>query len=185
MKRFLFVATAIILSAAAPVASRSADDPLSQSAATIGRLKVLLDQFGLDAIAARDPEDATRFVAAFYMPGSQLLVVSSPYPIPAVIEKKIAARQYMDAYADLQTVRDRAGQFFVVDMQADGLRQKVKLDDMFDSTSADGKAPVVFDGNAEAQQLTDEDYAARFAADDARYARMLSVLINALARRTT
>jgi hypothetical protein len=185
MKRFLLISAVVVLSASTPAASLSANDPLSRSAATVGRLTVLLDQLRLDAIAARDPEDATRFVAAFYMPGSQLLVVSSPYPIPAVIEKKIAARQYMDAYADLQTIRDHTGQFFVVDMQADGLRQQVRLSDLFDSTSVDGQAPVVFDGKSEEQQLTEEAYEARFAADDARYARMLTVLINELARKTT
>ena len=185
MKRFFFVATALVLFAITPLASRPANDPLSQSAATVGRLTLLLDQFGLDAIAARDPQDATRFVAAFYMRGSQLLVVSAPYPIPALIDKKIAAGQYMEAYADLQTIRDRSGQFFVVDMQADGLRPPAKLDDLFDSTLIDGKTTIVFDDRPETQRLTEEQYAARFAADDARYAQMLTVLINALARRTT
>jgi hypothetical protein len=186
MKRFIFFAAAAVLFATAPVASlASAEDPQSQSAASVGRLRTLLDQLKLDAVAARDSQEPNRFVAAFYLPGSQLLVVSAPYAVPSLLEKKIAAGQYMEAYMDLFSVGDRAGHFFVVDMQADGLRQHVKLDEAFDSTSIEGAAPVAFDGKWDAQTLTEQGYDARFASDDARYARMLTVLIDALTHKTT
>ena len=38
---------------------------------------------------------------------------------------------------------------------------------------------------AQAQKLTEEQYNARFAQDDERYARMLGILRTALARKTT
>ena len=91
----------------------------------------------------------------------------------------------MDAYVDLQSVADHTGHFFVVDMQADGLRKALKLDEAFDSTSVENGAPVSFDGRWEAQKLTEEQYNARFAQDDERYARMLAILRAALARKTT
>src|SRR5688572_18861823 len=120
MKRFTLF-PALVAICALPLVPLSAEDPESQSTAAVESLKALLVQQKLDAVAARDPEQPGRFVAAFYMPGSQLLVVSAPYAVPAVIDKKIAAGQYMDAYVDLQSVADHAGHFFVVDMQADGL----------------------------------------------------------------
>ena len=184
MKRFTLV-PALAVICAMPLVPLSAEDPESQSTAAVESLKALLVQQKLDAVAARDPEQPGRYVAAFYMPGSQLLVVSAPYAVPAAIDKKIAAGQYMDAYVDLQSVGDHSGHFFVVDMQADGLRKALKLDEAFDSTVIEGAAPVAFDGRWQAQKLTEEQYNARFAQDDQRYARMLGILRAALTRKTT
>jgi len=184
MKRFtLYPALSVIFTIS--LVPLAAEDPESQSAAAVVSLKEMLAQQKLDAVAARDPDNAGKYVAAFYMPGSQLLVISAPYAVPAAIDKKIAAGQYMDAYVDLQSVADHAGHFFVVDMQADGLRKALKLDEAFDSTSVENGAPVSFDGRWEAQKLTEEQYNARFAQDDERYARMLGILRAALARKTT
>jgi hypothetical protein len=91
----------------------------------------------------------------------------------------------MDVYVDLQSVADHTGHFFVVDMQADGLRRAPKPDEPFDSTSVESGATVSFDGRWEAQKLTEEQYNTRFAQDDERYARMLGILRAALARKTT
>ena len=55
----------------------------------------------------------------------------------------------------------------------------------FDSTSIEGAPPVAFDGKWDAQKLTEDEYNARFSNDDARYARLLKVLRNALARKAT
>jgi hypothetical protein len=185
MKRFSLLAAFAVL-AILPVASlAAAEDPQSQSAAAVVSLKALLDQHKLDAMAASDPEEPGRYIAAFYMAGSQLLVVSAPYAVPAALDKKIAAGNYMDAYVDLQSVANHKGHFFVVDMQADGLRPQLKLDEAFDSTSTEGAAPVSFDGKWDAQKLTEQDYETRFNKDDARYTRMLTVLVQALSRKGT
>ena len=185
MKRFTLFAAIIVLIAMMPAVAFSAEDPESQSAASVVPLKALLEQQKLDAVAARDPEEPGRFIAAFYVPGSQLLVVSAPYAVPAAIDKKIAAGSYMDAYVDLQSVADHTGHFFVIDMQADGLRTALKRDEAFDSTVIESTSPVSFDGNWGAQKLTEDEYHARFAKDDERYARMLTVLKTALTRKTT
>ena len=186
MKRFTLFAAVVILLAVMPASRVSAvADPQSQSAVTVIRLTALLDQLKLDAVAARDPDEPNRFVAAFYMPGSQLLVVSAPYKVPVLLDKKIAAGTFMDVYADLQSVAVHTGHFFVVDMRADGLTLQPKPDEPFDSSSIAGAIPFAFDGRWEAQKVTEQDYEARFAKDDARYTRMLTVLINALSRKTT
>jgi hypothetical protein len=184
MKRFILF-PALVAICAMPLVTLSAENPESQSAAAVESLKALLVQQKLDAVAARDPEQPGRYLAAYYVPGTQLLVVSAPYAVPAAIDKKIAAGQYMDVYMDLQSVADHTGHFFVVDMQADGLRKAVKLDEAFDSTVVEGSAPVSFDGKWDSQKLTEGQYDERFAQDDERYARILGILRAALARKTT
>jgi hypothetical protein len=157
----------------------------SLSAAPAASLVGLLERLKMDAIVARDPEEPGRYVAALYIPGSQLLVVSAPYPVPAALDKKLLQGLYMDAYQDIQAVRNHQGHFFVVDMLADGLTRISEPDQPFDSTTIDGGSSVTFDGKWEGQQLTEAAYSARFAQDDERYARMLTILRTALARRTT
>jgi hypothetical protein len=163
-----------------PLTAREDPDPESQSARPAAELTALLDQRGMDAIAAADPDDPGRVVAALYFASSQLLVISSPYPVPALLEKQLADRKFMDVYMDIQSARSHEGQFFVMDLQANGLRSSCEVDSPFDSTSRNGGTHVSFDGRFEPQQLTAEQYEVRFGEDDARYARMLTLLANAL-----
>ena len=185
MKRFILFTPLVVVLTAAPAARLSAEDPASLSAGTVGALTTLLDQQKLDAVVAKDPEEPGRYIAALYIRGSQLLVVSAPYKAPAAMDQKIAAGNYMDAYLDLQSVADHTGHFFVVDMQADGLVRAVKQDQAFDSTTIEGAPPVSFDGQWIAQKLTEDQYNARFTKDDERYARMLTILKTAVARKMT
>jgi hypothetical protein len=185
MKRLSFIAGVVFCLTTIPVASLSATDPESRSAGAAASLTSLMNRFQLGAVAAPDPQNPGRYVAAFYMPETQLLVVNAPYSAPRLLDKKIADGQYMDVYADLQSVADRKGHFFVIDMQADGLKREVDKNEPFDSTSIEGAPLVSFDGKWEAQKLTEEAYNARFDRDDAQYARLLNVLSNALARKAT
>ena len=180
MKRFTMSAVLVCLALSALPAA--AEEPLSaQPAAT---LKARMEQLKMDAIAARDPDEPGRYIAALFIPGIQFLVVSAPYPVATAIDKTIAGRQYMDVYIDLQAVRDRTGHFFVEDLQADGVRPS-EPDVACDTTTTNGTTPVVFNGKWDAQRLTQEDYEVRFKRDDERYARMLKALNAALARGIT
>jgi hypothetical protein len=181
MKRFTMSAVLVCLALAAPGLPAAAEEPLSAQPAAI--LKARMEQLKLDAIAARDMDEPGRFIAALFIPGVQFLVVSAPYPVATALDKKIAGRQYMDVYIDLQAVRDRTGHFFVEDLQADGVR--ASGDAACDTVTLNGATPVVFNGKWDAQHLTQEEYDARFKRDDERYARMLKVLNAALARGTT
>jgi hypothetical protein len=185
MKRFTMLGALVVLLAMIPVALQGATDETSESAAPAASLTASLDQLKLEAIVARDPEEPGRYVAALYVPGSLLLVVSAPYPVPAMMDKRIAEGKYMDAYLDIQGQASHQGHFFVVDAQADGLKRACELDHPFDNTLIDGGRPISYDGKWEAQKLTEEEYNSRFSSDDARYARMLKVLTVALSRRTT
>jgi hypothetical protein len=115
------------------------------------------------------------------MPGSQLLVLSSPYAVPSALDKLIADGRYMDAYLNLQSTNRHAGQFFVMELLANGLSSDTGRDQPFDSTARDGNTPVGFDGNWRAQQMSEAQYQGRFTEDEARYTQMLTVLIGALA----
>lgn len=182
MKRVTILVALVLLTVGAAGLRAAGDESLSAPAAAA--LKAQLEQRGLQAIAARDPEEPGRYIAALYVPDVQLLVVSAPYVVPKEIDKKIAAGQYMDVYVELQAVRDRTGHFFVEDLKADGMRPAPEQDLAFDTTTLNGARPVVFNGKWDAQQLTQEDYDTRFRKDDERYARMLVVLSTALGRRT-
>jgi hypothetical protein len=111
----------------------------SQSARAAAALTALLDQHKLEAIAARDPDRPGQVVAALYVPGSQLLVVSAPYPVAAVLDQRLADGEYMDVYLDLQAPLSHDGHFFVVDLLADGLRPTCDRDQPFDSTARNGR----------------------------------------------
>lgn len=195
---------AILLATAAPVAAQDSPSApaalpgipsatafappsaaVSQSADAAARLTALLDATKLDAVASRDPDQPGNFVAALYFPGSQLLVVSGPYSQPALLDKRIAAREFKDVYLDLSTALSHDGQFFVMDMLADGLRPACERDQPFDSTTRNGSGQVEFDGNWKRQQLTEKAYEARFTEDDARYGHLLASLAGVLRRSMT
>lgn len=169
----------------ATAAPASAASGTSQSAAVATKLTALLDELKLEAIAARDPSEPGRYIAALYYKESQLLVVSAPYPVPALLDKKIAEARYMDVYQDLQSGRTHQGIFFVMDLLADGLRRVCERDQPFDTTTKNGNQSISFDGNWTAQQLTEADYDKRFGEDDARYAQMLNALTTVLVRAKT
>ena len=181
MKRLTMSAVLVSLVLAAPGLPAAAEETLSAQPAAA--LKARMEQLKLDAVAARDPDEPGRFIAALFIPGVQFLVVSAPYPVATALDKKIAAREFMDVYVDLQAVRDRSGHFFVEDLLADGMH--ASDDAACDTVTLNGATPVVFNGKWDAQRLTQEEYQARFKRDDERYARMLKVLNAALARGTT
>jgi hypothetical protein len=156
----------------------------SVSAAKAAAVAKLMDQQKLDAVAAQDPDQPSRFVAALYYPGAQLLAVSAGYPSPELLQQRIAARQYRDVYMDLQVPATTNGRLFVMDLQADGLRQ-TRDEGAFDITYANGKNQVSFDGDWKRQGLSREQYDGRFKADDERYARMLAALERELTRSST
>lgn len=193
MKRFkfpalivLFVAFALVHPAAQPIgAGAQIVTQANESAAPAAAVKELFAHLKLDSIAAKDPQEPGRYVAALNIPDSQLLVVSAPYAVPAAMDKLMADGKYMDAYQSLQSVVSHKGHFFVIDMANDGLKRVSDPDQAFDSTSIDGGTPFQFDGKWAERKLTEADYDAKFKKDDERYARMLTILATELRKKTT
>jgi hypothetical protein len=166
-------AVALTLAAAGPASTQG---QTSRSAAPAATLVKLMVQRGIDAVAAPDPAEPGRFVAALCFPGTQLLVVSAKYPVPAVLDQRLSNREYRDVYMELQNEITREGRFFVQDMQANGLTARPAKDMPLDIVYENGVKTISLDGDWKAQGLTAADYDARFGSADRRYADLLAAL---------
>jgi hypothetical protein len=164
---------AIASSAASFVATLVAQE--LQSGPLARELTTLMTRQRLGAIAAKDPESPDRFVAALAFPDVQLLVVSARYAAPLVLEDQIGKRQYNDVYAALQRSSVPESKVFFQDLKADGLHAKSDggVDVMYEHVVHQ----TIVDGNPAKQKLTAAAYAEKLADADARYSRLLSLLI--------
>jgi hypothetical protein len=150
------------------------------SADAARQLTRALDAAGVTAIAAADPAEPGRFVAALYIPGSQLLVVSARHPSVDGVAHRIATRQYREVYLDLQGSPTLQGKFFVQDAAADGILSAEGNGGDLDVLYEDGVTQTLFNGDSEAQDLTSSEYEAKLSSADARYARLLMLLTTAV-----
>jgi hypothetical protein len=146
----------------------------SKTVALASELTGMLERAKLDSIATRQPGSDDTFVAALFFPG-QLLVVSSKYSVPALMNERIAQRNYRDAYIDLNVAVDPTTKVFIEDMGADGIRAR-RTETSFDIYSK-GDTRFPFDGDWKKRKVSEDDYMATFAEADAHYTRMLESLI--------
>ena len=155
---------------AAPAWAR-ADDWKSRAAT-----QALLQQMesrNADAIAARDPEDPTRFIAALRLPG-QLLVVSAVHPSADLVAGRLDRGEYRDVYMDLQATPQQDTKFFVQDLDADGIALEGR-GQAFDIIHEGGTA-LSCDGKWKSTTMKEDEYRQRITTADERYARLLTVL---------
>lgn len=150
----------------------------SQSAAPAKALANLLTERHLDAVAAKDTEEADRFVAALFFPGSQLLVISARCASPARLEALLDRRDFREVYMELGSASIVDSKVFFQDLKADGLW--AGLADGVDIVYEHDAMQTIFDGDWKKHNLTERAYKERFAAADVRYARLLSELVRAL-----
>ena len=148
----------------------------SQSAAKVAAVTRLLDKHKLDAVAAHEDMSTGRFAAALYFPDAQLLVVSALHPQPDVAAQRLAERKYRDVYLDLQGAATQKGRFFVLDMQADGLKRTRESGAAFDQTYINGVDRISYDGDWTGQKMSQSNYDERFKRDDERYVKLLTAL---------
>jgi len=154
----------------------------SKSAPLAKELTQLLDQSKLTTIAAKDSQGEGQYVAAMYFPGSQLLVVGARYAVPVLLDAKLNEEKYMDVYIDLNSASVAGTKVFVSDLGANGLKARPDNEEPFDTFEASGQT-TAFNHDLKAANLTQDEYAKRFADADARYAHMLTVLVNQLKRK--
>lgn len=167
---------AVVLSAfacatlvAAPAAAQE-----SKSAPLAKELAQLLDSAKLTSIAAQDPtKDA--FVAALYIPGTQLLVVSGKFTSPEIGPWRITKKEFRELYMDLMGGSVAGSKVVASDISADGLVFKPSNGHPGD-TWEHGTTNFAFEG-AKKAKLKDEEYTKTYSLADAEYARMLSLLI--------
>lgn len=162
----VFVSVALMVSADA---SRS--EPLARDLAT------MMQQRKLDACAAKNPDAPNVYVAALLFPNVQLLVVAGEPLSPALTQQQLDQKQYMEVYGTLQQSVVPNTKVFFQDLKADGLHAKSQaVDVLYEHVSNQ----TIFDGEPAKHHLTDVQYAQRFAAADAQYSRLLSILIDSL-----
>ena len=167
------VALSVLVLSAAPAARPAAQD--SKSAPVAKELVQALDAAKLEAVAAADPADPSAFVAALYMPGAQLLVVSAKYSAPQLLVTKISSKEFRDVYIDLQSASIQGTKIFVQDLLADGLAAKPG-DNPADNWDENNKV-VLFDGDWRKAKVSESDYMKTFSSADEKYAAMLNVLL--------
>jgi hypothetical protein len=160
----------------------SAAPEQQQSPTLVKSLTSLMEARHLDAIAATDPEAPDRFVAALLMPNVQLLIVSAQYPVPAELQAQLSQQGYRDVYSALHQPSAQATRFFLMDAGCDGLRTDT---DAVDVLYEKGTTQTLFDGRWKQQGLSEADYTKRARDAEARYARLLSLLIASLQTTVT
>jgi hypothetical protein len=149
-----------------------------QSARSAGAAKELtaaLDAKKLESIAAADPSDPSSFVAALYLAGSQLLVVSAKYAAPSLLVAKIKSKDYRDVYMDLSSASVAGSKVFIIDQNCDGLVPKPGGENAPDSWEAD-KQSVSFDGEWRKAKMSEDDYMKVYAQADERYTKIIALL---------
>jgi hypothetical protein len=151
----------------------------SKSAPLAKELARLLDEAKLDAVAAKDPSAPDRFVAALYFPGSELLVVSAKYTVPALLNEKLSQKNYKDVYVELNSASVLESKIFVEDLMCDGLRAKRESNQPFDTYDSRG-LKIQFDNEWKKQKFSEDDYMKHFGTADDAYANMLTMLVAAL-----
>lgn len=166
----------LLLSALIAVpATRGAAD--LRSPALAKQVVTMMGERGLTTVAVKDPDSPDRFVAAMAFPEVQLLVVAARYPSPEVIKSQLAAKQFAEVYAELQSAPIKESKLFFQDIGCDGIGgTSENVDVMYEH----GKDQTLFDGNWKKARLSKADYDGKLSAADGQYSRLLEVLIASL-----
>ena len=157
--------------------------PQSFASARLARVFAdMLENTSFDAFAAADPDERGRFVAALYIRGGPLLVVTARQPSVDAVEGRIRDGAYRDVYLDLQATPTPEGKFLVQDAKGDGLLHAVAGSGAVDIVYEDGTQTAAFNGDREGQHLSAAEYDARFEEADHRYAHPRILIIGCVAR---
>ena len=175
MARIIALLAACMPIAGGPVTGQSIDS--QAAAADVVRL---LDSRKITTISAVDPAEPGRFVAALYIPGAQLLVVSGVHPDVNALKYRMINGAHRDVYLDLQGTPTPKGKLFVQDASADGLQPSVENGVAADIVYTDGTATLKLDGKAKQQGLSTSDYQSKVKDAEARYVHALQLLKAAL-----
>lgn len=167
--------TFIIVLLVGGIVSTARAQPASRTATLAKQLSVVLSGHHLDAIAAQDPEEPDRFVAALFYPNVQLLVVSARYAAPQLLEAKLSQKQYRDVYLDLSAAAVPNTTVLIQDMNADGLCSG--RNQTADVVRNRDQPPAIFDADWKKQNLSEEEYAQRLSAADELYSHLLEILL--------
>ena len=172
------VAAALLVAglAQAGVARAQPATETTASAKELGTLLASAGGAGPRFIAAEDPSDPSRFVAAMLLPDLQLLLVSAAYRAPVLLRERVLTRKYQEAYQDLQAASVTDGKIVIEDLLANGLVARPAKGQGPDAATLSGKA-FTFDGLWRKAKVSEADYTTAFEKAQKEYARVLGLLI--------
>jgi hypothetical protein len=176
----LFRAHRLVLAALVVMLPAFAAAQDSKSAPVAGELVKMLDSMKLDSVAAPHGDG---FVSAYYLPGSQLLVVGGKFAAPSTATERatilIERKMYRDVYTDLNAAADLATKLFISDLGANGLQFKRQKNDPFDTADIGDKS-YQFDGDWKRAKISQDEYTRAYQSTDTEYAQMLQALLEQL-----
>jgi hypothetical protein len=178
--RFFVLALISLTIGASPVRGES-----SRSAGPAQRLLDTLQQKQLRHIAAQDPSEPGRYVAAMLVGDGQLLVVSARYAQPALMNERLYRADYEGVYRELAAAGERDGKMFVQDLGRPGLAVRREQDEPYDVVYDAVVKRTAFDGDWKAQKLSKDEYMTACETADERYAKALERLVAALETSAT
>ena len=143
------------------------------------QLTQLLDTKKLDSVAAADAQNPGTYIAAVYIPGTQLLVVSAKYSQPSLLTDLIARKDFRGVYVELSSASIQSTKMLVMDAYANGLLPKPSGDQPADSIDRAGTESK-FDWGWKKAKSTEADYMKSFTDAEAAYAHLLQTLVNHL-----
>ena len=146
----------------------------SKSGPLARQLAQALDAAKLDSIAATDPATGA-FVAALYIPGTQLLVVSGKFDAPDIGAHRLSRREFRELYMDLMGASTAGSRQFASDVSCNGFVLKPDGDLAADSWEQGNKTHA-FEGHKKAK-LSEEEYLKAFTDADTQYAKILELLL--------
>ena len=165
---------ALCLVASMPAASASTD-PEPKSAVLAKQLVAAMAARQIESMAAVDPAEPNRIIAALSFPGVQLLVMSSEHKSADYLKLQIQKRQFRDVYDSLQHGVP-ASRLFFHDIGCDGFVPGEFIDLFYEGASK----RTVFDGNFMAQSMTELEYAAQRKIAEEKYVHSLTALLEAI-----
>jgi hypothetical protein len=151
-----------------------------KSAVLVKQLVTAMSDVKLDAIAARDPADPSRIIAALAFPDVQLLVISSQYKSAEYLDMQLGKKDFRRVYDTLQQGIPESRIFFH-DIGCDGFGTGDNVDILYEGPTQQ----TMFDGNWVAQSLTESAYLEKRKEAEAKYVHALSVLLEAVRRMST
>jgi hypothetical protein len=156
-------------------AARASEDPEPKSASLAKQLVTAMAARQIEAMAAVDPAEPTRIIAALSFPGVQLLVMSSEHKSFDYLKLQIEKRQFREVYDALQ-FGPPASRLFFHDIGCDGFVTGEYVDLYYEGASK----RTMFDGNYMAQSMTELEYAEKRKTAEEKYVHSLNVLLEAI-----
>ncbi len=182
---WIALASALLAVVAAPLAVGAQTLPVPTSPPRVKELVALLQSKKMEAFAVKDTAETGRFVAVYLVPNAQLMLISAGYERPTDVEYRIYQKDFMNAYAELNSSVLAKDKVFFQDALCDGLFPK-PTNGVEDIVTI-GTTKRIFNGDfndpkkkPDPKKPSLEDYVKAFSDADAKYASLVTMVLDEL-----